>query len=250
MHTETIEFSDKPLITMAYYECNAFKRCEDEMTNRSKWIARIIEISQSLPNICPDLCVASGYSEPGYETPESGFIVLANWNPVRFDSKDKSDNTMPRLEKVLEYFGAEIEWRDEWHICDCGKCVRTSPDSHGWKPSYWLTDSDIICHECVKDDPSEYLEYLQGNPSAALTIEIDLSEHDYTKHILGCKTGWHHGQKDDSKKIAKSLYDMGVENFIFEIDETTQFYTVWSVWIHKDELRRVKSYERKQRLAA
>jgi hypothetical protein len=217
--------------------------------SRKKWIERVLEIVERMPNCCPDLRVASAYAERGYDDPESGYIVLANWNQ-HANGEIKADQTMPRVEKLLEYFGAEIEWSDEWHICDCGKCVRTSPDCHSWRPSYWLTDSEIICHECVVSDPTDYLEYLSGNPSAALTLEIDLNEHDYFKHIVDCETGWHSGQTDDPKKIAKSLYDIGVENFIFEIEENTQFYATWCVWVHKDELRRIKSYERKQRLAA
>jgi hypothetical protein len=220
------------------------------MTNRRKWIAKIIEISEGLPNVCPDLRVAYGYAEPGYDAPSSGIVVLADWNSRKFDSKVKADNTMPRLAKLLEYFGASLEWIDEWFVCDCGKCMRTSADSHGWKASYWFTGSNIVCAECVLSDPSDYLEYLQGNAEDALTLDIDLSDHDYVKFRANCETGWHYGQNDSPKEIAKSLQTMGIENFIFEIDEAQQFTVIWSVWIRIDELRRLKSYERKQRIAA
>jgi hypothetical protein len=220
------------------------------MTNRSKWIAKIIEISHGLPNVCPDLRVAYGYAESGYDTPNSGIIVLANWSSHKYNSKDKADNTMPRLAKLLEYFGASLEWIDEWFVCNCGKCVRVLPNSYDWKSSSWISDGEVICRECVLENPDDYLGYLQGNERAALTLDIDLAAYGYMKHKAGCKTGFHYGQNDSPVEIAKSLRSMGVENFIFEIDEAQQFTVVWSVWIHKDELRRVKSYERKQRLAA
>jgi hypothetical protein len=41
----------------------------------------------------------------------------------------------------------------------------------------------------------------------------------------------------DPKKIAKKLKEMGVERFIFVIDEVSQFYIDFAVWVHEDEVK-------------
>jgi hypothetical protein len=78
-----------------------------------------------------NLMWANGYAEPGYTDPEKG-IVFANWN------------YFPReLPDILERGGYEIEWSDEWATCgDCGRAVRTSPNSYGWEAYF------VILNEC------------------------------------------------------------------------------------------------------
>lgn len=83
---------------------------------------------------------AEGYAEPGYDQPKRG-VLMANWNKF------------PRhIGDTLERAGYAIEWSDEWDTCeDCNKAVRTSPDSHGWEPSFVLReDSTLLCHNCVE----------------------------------------------------------------------------------------------------
>jgi ferredoxin len=62
---------------------------------------------------------------------------------------------LSRVAKALESLGYEIEWSDEWAECStCHGAVRTSPNGWGWKRSYYTSDdSEIYCHECVKEDP-------------------------------------------------------------------------------------------------
>lgn len=219
-------------------------------SRRAKWISRILAIGQTMPHYWPDTDIATGYSEPGYSEPESGIVVLSNWNAHGYNSDEKSDQTMPRLSALLEYFGASIEWSDEWYTCSCGKCVRTTADSHDWTPSYWMYEGEIECCECVENDPSGYIEHLEGNEESALTMGfIDLSDHDYHRVNQDYETGWHYGQNDSPEKIAESLRDIGIERFIFEINESSMFYVTWSVWIHRDEFRIWKSSQRIKRAA-
>ncbi len=76
---------------------------------------------------------AHDYAEPGYSTGELG-ILFSNWNDEGF--WDRLENKyvvvcqfMPRLAKVAEHAGYEIEWSDEWDTCsDCCKAFRTQAD--------------------------------------------------------------------------------------------------------------------------
>jgi len=208
-----------------------------DLKARTGWIRKVLEIAQTMPHVCPDMSVAhNGYAEPGYETLENGVVVLANWNE-HARGEAKAERTMSRLVNILEHFGAELEWSDEWAVCECGKCVRTSPDSHGWKRYFWLNESasEIICGDCVKEEPSEYIEFLTGNDNAAMTLDIDLTEYSYVKQTSSYVTGWHEWQNDNPRDAAKKLREHGVKDFIFQIDDTEQFSVTWSVWVHDDE---------------
>ena len=78
------------------------------------------------------------YAEPGYSAGEKG-ILFADWNSKGCWDKDKNeyvevDTFMPRLAKVAEHAGYEIEWSDEWGNCsDCQKAFRVNADSYLWK---------------------------------------------------------------------------------------------------------------------
>ena len=95
---------------------------------------------------------APGYVEPGYSAPERG-VLFANWNPKDFSPEIPS--FCSRLAGAIEKSGLdyELEWCDEWTMCgDCGKAVRTQPDSHGWTPSFKILDGcELVCVDCLED---------------------------------------------------------------------------------------------------
>jgi len=192
---------------------------------------------------------ASEYAEPGYSNPESGIIAFGDWNSRgRWDREQSkyisTDFTMPRIAKIFQKLGIEIEWEDEWtRCCECDKAVRTQPDSYGWTRSYWEDDYGPTCNECVQGNPEPFIEWLVGNDSAANTLSIDLSQHGYVKLEGGFENGLHHGQNDDPCTIAKSLRKMGVERFIFEIDGVGQFDLNFSVWVHKEEMDKIENWD-------
>lgn len=184
-----------------------------------------------------------GYSEPGYSDPESGIICLGNYNnPSRYDDKSRKHidlSDLPsRVAKVLtERYGVELEWSDEWTTCeDCGKLVRTQPDSYGWQRYWSELNGSTICGDCIKKDPSDYLESLEGEPNKAITITgIDPEKHGYVKILGNLENGWHGGQDDDPRKVAESLRAKGVSNFLFVIDSVGQFDLKFSVFVHESE---------------
>jgi hypothetical protein len=208
------------------------------MNNRQSWINKSIEIACLMRGFDHDLRMASMYAEPGYSDPESGVIAFADWNErIMAHTDGKISQTMPRLRAILEYFGAEIEWSDEWTVCDCcGKAVRTQPDSYAWKPSYWCgDDGEAQCHECVEECADDYVDYLNGNKAAAVTFDFDLKEHGYVRLKKTWAAGLHPGQMDNPSEIASTLRDIGCYNFIFEIESQEQFSTYFRVWLTKDD---------------
>lgn len=82
-----------------------------------------------------------GYAEPGYTDSKKG-VLFANWN--YFDN---------RTCNLLEKYGYETEWSDEWDQCEnCQKAVRHSPDSYCWQPSFVLVgECTILCTKCFKE---------------------------------------------------------------------------------------------------
>lgn len=182
------------------------------------------------------------YCEPGYTTPENGIILFANWNGEITNAEARTNKTdvMHWIASLFERAGIEMEWNDEWTTCgDCGGAVRTSGDCYGWKRSYWQTeDCDIVCHECVKKRPTDYLQSLEGNHKSGCTIDINLAEHGYHKVGESFENGFHAGQDADPKLVAKQLQEMGVERFIFTIDTVGQFDIEFSVHVHEEELEK------------
>ena len=178
-----------------------------------------------------------GCCEPGYEDKP---VAMADWNDTteynpKTGNRRVIDRSMPRIAKILGKMGYEVEWEDEWHICEaCGKAVRCQPDCYAWKAYYWLSECTILCGNCVKSDPTDYLAWLSGSPSRALTLDIDLAEHGYVKHSGDYESGHHPGQTDNPKRIAAKLREEeGITDFIFSIDDSGQFDITFSVWVKK-----------------
>jgi len=194
-----------------------------------------------------------GYAEPGYTDPASGWIALGNWNNIglAYDNEKRKftcdDRAPSLLARALEKLGVELEWEDEWTECmDCGKLVRTSPDSYSWQRSYAVVDEcDLLCHKCIVADPSDYLAEMEGNSGHAITFDLDLEGHDYVRVERDYETGLHHSQDNDPHKVASVLREAGIERFIFVLDSTGQFDFDWSVWIHKSEENKLGPVEKR-----
>lgn len=185
-----------------------------------------------------------GYSEPGYSDPSSGIIVFGNFNAVTRYTENKFvtlDDTPARLAKLLEKLGCELEWSDEWTWCDqCGKAVRSKPDSYSWRP-YYMDDGcgSLICGDCVHEDPAPYLLALEGRDDACLTLDVDLEEAGYQVVEDGFEHGLFGGQSADPRKIAAGLAEQDVCRFLFKLDYNRQFDTGFSLWIHSSEVTKL-----------
>ncbi len=189
-----------------------------------------------------------GYAEPGYKDPDSGVIATGNYNDITKWDKETNqsvvlDNTPRRVGDLLEKAGVELEWSDEWDACSrCGKLVRTSPDSYSWQRSY-VGDPDgsgeSICCECVENDEDirqDYLQSIEGEDNHCVTLDgIDLEENGYKLIKDDFENGFHAGMDASPANIAKLLREVGCTRYLFRLDEASQFYCGFSVWLHKDE---------------
>lgn len=160
---------------------------------------------------------APGYAEPGYRDPKKA-VLFFNWNEVGRRTSD-----------LLEQYGYECEWEDEWTTCSgCGKALRTSPDSYSWQPSYFEMDGELTCIECT--DIEAYLETLEDNPRRAVNDHINPADYGYVKLEGDFENGWHPGQNDDPREIFKRLRAAGHKRLLFNVDSVSQFYITFEVY--------------------
>ena len=186
-----------------------------------------------------------GYAEPGYGSgADDELIAIGDWNTINRSDREKGErvdiSTLPKqLAESFERIGVEIEWSDEWaSCCNCGKLVRTSGDSYSWAPSFVENDGELTCCECATEDDdsiASLLESYEGNPNNALTLDVDPTSHGYTCLFDRCENGWHRGMDASPKVIAKELHARGVGRFLFKIEENSQFYTTFGVYVHDEE---------------
>lgn len=207
---------------------------------------RTAKTSQARSQI-DSITISTAYAEPGYSDPRSGVTAFGNWNTVtRYDGNKfvVVDDSVARLSTLLERLGVELEWSDEWATCDCcHKAVRTKPDSYSWQPSYASTDDGIVCHECLEEDPSDYLKSLEGDSGRCVTIDLDLEAAGYKLVADDFENGLYGGQCDDPRLIGQALRRQSVERFIFKLDRTGQFDMSFSVWVHESESLDVAAFE-------
>lgn len=203
-----------------------------------------------------DVQWADGYAD-GSDAPKG--IAYANWNDddryVRAGETIEDDGAqlrisqgervkapgkiMSRLCAVLERMGVQIEWSDGVTTCDgCNLLVQTQPDSYGWQPAYVETDDGLTCSKCLEGDEETYLEGLEGTTKGCIE-SINPSDHSYVRIAENLQRGWHSGQDADPRVIAKALRAKGVERFIFQIDDVSQFDATFSVYVHTDEADKV-----------
>jgi hypothetical protein len=213
---------------------------------RARWIIGAAKNTTS--NSCAEsrldeITFSNAYAEPGYADPESGVIAFGNWNDISqwnpaTRESETIDATLPRVAKLFKRLGIELEWSDEWTDCyQCGKAVRTSPDSYCWQASYCNFEGELTCHECIEQDPAAYLEDLEGDDRKAETMGIDLEANGYQLAREHFENGLHGGQSASPKKIAKALRKQGITRFIFRLDSVGQFDAQFSVYVHKNQFK-------------
>jgi hypothetical protein len=169
--------------------------------------------------------ISEGVVEPGYNDEP---LALGDWW-VRVDGDLRESKVVP----LLLACGVDSAFYDEWTTChECYKAVRTRPDHWGWKRSYWEDCGSIICHECVQENPEDYLESLSGDPSKAITIDsVDPEEHGYTEVWGEFENGLYGGQMDSPYAIAQAFESRGWDDFVFSLDSVRQFDCKFTVFV-------------------
>jgi len=154
--------------------------------------------------------------------------IVQDWETV------KSNNWEPFCESVglnSDNYG----FSDSYTTCsDCGKIIRTSPDSYGWSPDFWLNSEDgqIVCSECLADCEDEYLEWLadQSKPVGCILDEEALLEHGFTRLLQGLHNGMHEGDTDNPTAILEYLRPSYEVAFVLSPSQFTTGFDVWVRW--------------------
>jgi len=69
------------------------------------------------------------------------------------------DDKARRIGDILERAGYSLEWSDQGHTCGgCNRWIQTCPDSFSYRPDYQLTDGDIYCGDCCRENLTADLE--------------------------------------------------------------------------------------------
>jgi hypothetical protein len=189
----------------------------------------------SLSDRFPDAYIEfySGVNEPGYGDVST---LLGDWNRV-------PKKTITRIEKLVN-----IEWLDEWSSCsDCGKLVRTNPDSYHWQPYYLIfNDCELVCLDCAESSIADYMQSIENNPNMALTTSIlrkyPPEDYGYAQISEKYYNGLHEGMNDNPKKILNRLLtDNPSKRYLFGMNEQSQFYISFVVYerISEDESEEV-----------
>jgi len=206
--------------------------------------------------------VATEYAEPGYRS-DSGVIVFGNWNPPRYpkdgdEPLTKAERLAPRLADALEGIGADVEWLDEWAMCEeCHRAVRTEGDSYSWRPSYaWQNECEIVCTDCLLADMDTSLEPYVNEPTKAVTwcdaaqlVDAGWELWEPPPKTVGdlirqgqgaarggrYQSGWHEGMDDKPDEVFAKIRDVLPEvDVVFLLDENSQFYISFSAWTRDD----------------
>src|SRR5690606_14129584 len=126
----------------------------------------------------------------------------------------------------LESLGYSCEWSDEWSTCsECGKAVRTSPDSYSWQPAYIIMhECELLCLECA--DPAEYYASIENAADKAasneFTYKYPAENYGYTRVNEDHYINGLHSIVDDPRQILGDLLsnDPG-GRFVFTLDYTS-----------------------------
>jgi len=171
-----------------------------------------------------DIQWAPGYANGYNEAPKRG-ILFGNWNEFSH-----------RAVALLEKAGYVLEWEDEWSTCsDCGRAIRTQPDSYSWMPDYLLGDGEILCNDCA--DWPEYLRGIENDPRKACMDHIDPEEYGYVRlsEEGEYENGFHPGQDDNPEKILERLHARGHRNVLFRVSGVGQFDVSFEAWERPEE---------------
>ena len=166
---------------------------------------------------------APHYSEPGYDQQDPKLpILFSNWN----------GDVMSLFGKFALEVGCEIEWSDEWlHCGECEGAFRKSPDSYGWTMyGVWEPTFSATCGDCIKADPSDYLEAIRNKEDHAVTFDLDLTEHGYVK-VGDFEYGVQGGQKSSPSAIAELMRNSEVSDFLFSVSSQGQFSMKFSLYV-------------------
>lgn len=214
-----------------------------ETNERNQWVlASAIRLIDAAIRTCPvemewfnaGIGYANSYRDDVW--------VTGNWNSVdrwNYETKEREfvSDVPERLAKALERIGVEIEWLDENTPCgNCYRLIRTEPDSYHWKAEYVISDGEITCAECIRENLEDYIELFVNDADKCITFVSDSELEEigferYNDHEY--ENGWHPGQTDNPHKIYEEIRERVSDEteIVFYLDEKSQFYIRFSAFV-------------------
>lgn len=172
------------------------------------------------------------------ETEDGPFIILDSWEQAR--KLAEVAGLKSRYPKYPDFDDrVQSGFSDEYTTCsDCNALIRTSPDSYSWQPDFIVDDCGIHCAQYVQDNPEDTIDAVK-NTDTPLPVSIDPEAHGWVRlNKQSLESGFFPGQTDNPETYRRALTNAGVD-YLFRIDEPSQFYTRWSVWVPEDQLENV-----------
>ena len=129
-----------------------------------------------------------------------------------------------------------LYYDDECVICDnCGKIISTQTYS---LPQYYADydTCEMTCADCVHKDPTEYIHYLNNQPTRANTILSmdELYKANYEKISVDYENGMYEGMNDNPNTIFEELSKTH-KNIIFDITAMNPFMISFTVYVRNEE---------------
>jgi len=128
----------------------------------------------------------------------------------------------------------EMGFSDEYDVCyECNRIVRTSPDSYSWTaPFHIFDDGELVCNECIEEDPDDYIEALINNDHKANTVLTTgaLEEAKFLNVPTDFSDGWY-GVNASPPNILEAVREcLPDAEFVFHITGVGQFETNFDLW--------------------
>lgn len=152
------------------------------------------------------------------------FLIVHNWKEVNELFEKHGIN----LDDVIEW-----GFSDEFAMCDlCENIVHLYPDYIGDPPDYWINKKtgEIICSDCVKDDPESYINYLTNNfRSCNFILPVEtLQKFGFKKYNKCFNTSY-----DNPKEVMKELRK-DYEQVIFNAISEGMFEVDYEAWVKEE----------------
>lgn len=155
------------------------------------------------------------------------FLIVDSWETV----KELEDELGKPLDKI---FNLGWGFSDEFYACDNCKHLIDLEPTMGAK-QYYVDEKagEILCDDCVRKDPSDYLQHLYNNSKSANTILDDVQLKDLGFELINDRAyeNGFYGIEDDPDAILKELLNDDPEGtYIFSITGANPFSTNFTVW--------------------
>lgn len=130
----------------------------------------------------------------------------------------------------------EFGFSDEWDLCcECGKVLRTSPDSYCWAAPLFIDAEGYVCEECVASGKfDEYILEEYCNQEKSIPDSFDLDRLGLVKiNKEPYQNGFHYGMDDSPQPIIKALNEQNISVW-FKV-YPSQFYIEFDVLVKQEQ---------------